>query len=90
MAAARPRDGASLAVLRSLLDRWSSAEEARMRASGGGAKGERLEKLEKEIELLRTIETARRGCARRRAERARARFLDELAKPIKGKTGLVG
>lgn len=81
---ARARDEADLRLLRTLLERWAEAEEERIRTRVPVSKAaeERAEKLRREIEYLRAIENTRSEAARRRTELARAKFLNELAKPV--------
>lgn len=79
------RDPEDLAVLRSLLDRWGVAEETRIRETveeDDSRIAAQTRRLEQEIEILRAIEVSRNKITRRRAERARAKFLDELSMPI--------
>lgn len=72
-------------MLRGLLDRWSVVEEARIREiyhDEIDRIAARKRKLEREVEILRAIDDSHCDMVRRRAERARARFLEELAKPV--------
>lgn len=84
------RGPGDLKLLRNLLDRWGCAEEAKIRETHAGDDRENLsarraaqsDRLEREIEILRAIDTARTDVSRRRSERTRAIFLDELSKPV--------
>ncbi|XP_058793869.1 uncharacterized protein LOC131665772 isoform X1 [Phymastichus coffea] len=79
------QDRLDLNMLHGLLDRWSVAEEAKIRNSLDNELQRidaRTRMLEQEIDVLRAIDSSRCEITRRKAERARAKFLEELAKPI--------
>ncbi|XP_016840280.1 uncharacterized protein LOC100677955 isoform X1 [Nasonia vitripennis] len=84
------RGPGDLSLLRNLLDRWGCAEESKIlethpgddRENSSARRAAQSDRLEREIEILRAIDTARSDVSRRRSERTRARFLDELSKPV--------
>ncbi|KAL7295498.1 hypothetical protein TKK_0011145 [Trichogramma kaykai] len=75
-----------ISALRALIDRcWREIDEESKQKSNDKAVTHRVaqqRRLQREINILRVIETAKTQMVRRKDEWNRAKFLDELAKPV--------